>query len=127
MVAWVKVFVSYMAMIAEKQRHYRDLSVVEANMTPQVICIEGMLNRRYGTTSIRIVPGYEIGVWAFPSQETGEQYYDNEGSYIFSSADETVIAFQVEVPGALSSESHSIVAIVNKYKLLGKKFVIKIM
>lgn len=126
MKAWVKVFVSYLQMLAEHHRHYRLTSFIEANMTPQVIYIEGMLNRRYGTTSIRLIEGYEIGVWAFPSEENGEQYYDDPDAYIFSDNDETVIAFQCEIPSSLQSESQTIISMINRYKLLGKKFVIKI-
>lgn len=99
-------------------------------MTPQVIYLEKYLNSRYGTDGIRIIEGYDIGAWIFPTAETGEYFMDWTDDYVFGGDDETFIAFQVKVPPALVNSRPTapseIIAMVSKFKMVGKKFGIKI-
>lgn len=128
--AWAKVFVSYLEMVNGQLNHFRSATLVDANMTPQVVYLERYLNSRYGTTAIRIIVGYETGVWEYPVAVTGEQHYDDPLVYEFSGNDETVIAFQVEVPNSLilsrPSAAGEIMAMVSRFKVPGKIFVLKI-
>jgi hypothetical protein len=127
-VAWVKTFVSYLAKIQEDLYQLWESSRIEALMTPQIKYLEGILNRRYGRTDIFINDGFDLGPWIWPADETADPvfYLDQADSYVWSSGDSTVIDFVVNIPAVLDDETSYIAAVVNKFKLAGKTFVIQI-
>lgn len=128
-IAWLKVFVSYLATLAEEQFRYRAKTLKEARMTPQVCFLEKLLNDRYGVTTIKIVEGYELGPWAYfagPPVGTDDLFMVEPGNYCYSANVVISVDFVVEVPTALSAECNTIAAYVQKYKLAGKSFIIQL-
>ncbi|HRY33388.1 MAG TPA: hypothetical protein P5531_10515 [Bacteroidales bacterium] len=128
-IAWNKAFVSYLAMLLESLYQFWDLTLKEIKMTPQIICLEYLLNNRYGTTEIYISDGTYLGPWIYPTDNEAEHeefYLDQSDSFIWNNQDEVVIDFVVNVPEALQAETPIIGAIVQKYKLPGKHFIIQL-
>ena len=127
-IAWLKVFVSYLQYILEDFYQFRDRSIKEAIMTPQIIMIEWLLNTRYGTTKIKIIEGYSLGPWIYPRlvDVLHEFYLDQTNSFVYSNQDAVTVDFVVDVPESLSSETSTIAALVQKYKLPGKTFIIQL-
>jgi len=127
--AWLKVFVSYLAKIQTDLYQLWDRTLIEAYMTPQIIALEGILNRRYGRTDIWIGEGYQLGPWIWPvgSTPTVIFYLDQADSYVWTDNDQASnVAFVVNIPAALEDEVQYMAALVHKYKLPGKNFVIQI-
>jgi hypothetical protein len=120
---------SYLQMILEGFWQMRDDTIKEAKMTPQIAYLEHLLNDRYGRTDIFISDGFELGPWIFSTEEEAdpEFYMDQEDdSYIYSTDDQVTVSFVVNIPEVLSEEVQSIAAMVQKYKLAGKYFIIQI-
>jgi hypothetical protein len=128
LVAWLKVFVSYLAKIQEDLFQFWDRTRTEALMTPQIAYLEHILNNRYGRTDIFIGDGYDLGPWIFKSSETAdpEFFLDQANSYVWNNNDGIIIDFVVNIPEVILSETSYIAAVVNKFKLAGKTFVIQI-
>lgn len=133
--AWLKVYVSYLEWILQELYQYWHVTRVEANMTPQIIFIERLLNDRYGRDpwDILIVEGYELGPWLFLNDEPAvpQIYVYNERTgvtdpFIWDITDPVEVDFVVKVPAELESEVPVIGATVQKYKLAGKRFVVQI-
>lgn len=128
--AWVSVSISDLLIILERLRQFREESLRDAKMTPQIIYLEHMLNARYGTgTEIFISDGYLLGpwIWADTDNPNPEFYMDVvDDSYVFSDSDMVSISFVVNIPSTLASVVQSIAAMVQKYKLAGKYFIIQI-
>ncbi len=128
-IAWLKVFVSYLAKIQNDLYQLWDRSLIEAYMTPQIMYLEGILNRRYGRTDIWIGEGYTLGPWIWPvgSVPAVIFYLDQADSYVWTCNDQiSNVDFVVNIPAALEDEVQYIAAVVQKYKLPGKNFVIQI-
>lgn len=129
MIAWIKVFISYLAFILEDLRQFWDQTVKDAKMTPQVCYLEKLLNSRYGVTSIRIVDGYELGPWVFDQVPSGVEidfFMIEPDNYVYSDQDEITVDFVVQVPHALEEFCNVIAAYVQKYKQAGKIFIIQL-
>jgi hypothetical protein len=128
--AWLTVFISYLMMILESLRQFRDATIKEARMTPQIAYLEHILNERYGTgTAIYISEGYTLGPWVWyqnPPAGKVDFFMKEPYNYCYPSSAETTVGFVVNVPRALSGETQSIAAIVYKYKLAGKSFIIQL-
>ncbi|MEI6899926.1 MAG: hypothetical protein WCL00_08610 [Bacteroidota bacterium] len=129
-IAWLKVYVSWLELILHELDALWQSSRIEARMTPQILFLEHLLNTRYGRNpwDILIDDGYALGPWLFSIDETASpQFYTNQAdSYVWSDQDSTVVDFVVEVPGVLEDEVPVIGATVQKYKLPGKHFVVQI-
>lgn len=127
--AWLNVSMSYLWMILEDLRQFRDDSIKEAKMTPQIAYLEHILNDRYGTgIEIFISDGSELGPWIFFIDEAAdpEFYMDQDDSWVFSTDDQVTVSFVVNIPEALDDVVQQIAAMVTKYKLAGKYFIIQI-
>ncbi|MEI6899249.1 MAG: hypothetical protein WCL00_05185 [Bacteroidota bacterium] len=129
-IAWLKVYVSWLELILHELDALWQSSRIEARMTPQILFLEHLLNNRYGRNpwDILIDDGYALGPWIYLEGETAtpQFYTDLSDSYLWSDSDGTEVDFVVEVPGVLEEEIAVIGATVQKYKLPGKYFVIQI-
>jgi len=128
-IAWVKVFVSYLATMAEELFIYRTKTLKEAKMTPQVCFLEKLLNERYGVSTIRIVEGYELGPWVWigaPPSGDIDFFMVDPDDFVYSDQDSVTVDFVVQVPRALSDFCNVIAALVQKFKLAGKIFLIQL-
>ena len=127
-IAWVKVFLSYLAMIKDNLYAWWDETLMDASMTPQVMYLERILNHIFAVTSIFIDEGYTLGPWIFLDTETPdpEFYMDQADSFVYNLADAIIVNFTVNIPSTLSTVTGRIAAIVHKYKLPGKSFIIQI-
>jgi len=126
--AWIRVSVSYLVMIIDDLFVLWDSTIAEARMTPQVIYLERILNNRYGRTDIFISEGFTLGPWVYLITETAvpQFYLDQADSYVFHKDDHVVVDFIVNIPEALIDEVQVIASTINKFKLLGKYFIIQI-
>lgn len=127
--AWVKVSLSYLYMLSESLKIYRYFLHRDITTTPQVIYIERLLNTRFGRNDIFISEGYELGPWIWnilPPVGEFDFYLDQHDSYVFNSNDAVTISFIVNIPSILYIYAKNIAAIVQKYKLPGKSFIIQI-
>lgn len=128
-IAWMKVFFCILLATMESLRVFRQITDLDAKMTPQIIYLEKYLNDLYNQTQIRIVEGFELGPWCFysgpPSGEV-DMYMVEPDNYCYSSFAVTNCDFVVEVPAALELECNAIAAIVQKFKLAGKTFIIQL-
>lgn len=127
--AWVKVSASWLHMIFESLKVFRYFTRRDITMTPQVAWIERFLNTRYGRIDIFIGEGYGLGPWVWnKTPETGEFdfFMDEPDSFIFAGADASNVGFVVNIPSSLAQEVQHIAAIVQRYKLPGKTFIIQI-
>ncbi|MEI6683420.1 MAG: hypothetical protein WCO44_12360 [Bacteroidota bacterium] len=127
-VAWVKVFLSYLTMLKDTLYSWWDETLLDASMTPQVMYLERILNLMFQVTSIFIDEGYTLGPWIFLDTETPdpEFFMDQDDSYVYNLSDAIIVNFVVNIPSSLSSDTSRIAAIVHKYKLPGKSFIIQI-
>lgn len=102
----------------------------EAKMTPQVAYLEHFLNDRYGTgVEIYITDGYDLGPWVWYQNVPAGQidfFMKEPYNYCYPNTAATNIDFVVHVPHALSDQAQSIAAIVQKFKLAGKCFIIQL-
>lgn len=128
MVAWVKVFVTHLAVLQESLYQFAGMVSKEIKMSPQVIYLEYILNNRYGRTDIFISDGFQLGPWIYPVGETPDQefFLDQNDSVLWTHHDEVVVDFIVNIPDVLEDEIPIIAATVQKYKLPGKHFVIQL-
>jgi hypothetical protein len=128
--AWLTVSISYLMMILESLRKFRDQSIKEAKMTPQINYLEHYLNERYGTgTQIWIGDGYLLGPWCWyggPPAGQVDFFMVEPYNYCYSDNVVTTIDFVVNIPISLSTQTQQIAAIVQKYKLAGKSFIIQL-
>ena len=126
-IAWVKVFLAYLVMIKEDLYQYWDETLLDASMTPQTIYLERILNLLFERTDIFIDEGYTLGPWIFRDTETAdpEFYMDLDDSFIFNNEDAIWVDFTVNIPTILGSVTSHIAALVHKYKLPGKSFIIQ--
>lgn len=128
--AWVRVSLSYLHMILDDLRQFREETLLDAKMTPQVIYLEHMLNARYGTgTAIFISDGYFLGPWIFADTDTpNPEFYmdDPDDSFVFADTDMVTVSFVVNIPRSLNGVTQQIAAMVQKYKLAGKYFIIQL-
>ncbi|MCX6266549.1 MAG: hypothetical protein NTW16_04230 [Bacteroidetes bacterium] len=129
-IAWVKVFLAYLAKIKDDLYQYWDETILDASMSPQILYLERLLNLRYDRTDIYIGEGYSHGPWVFTIAQPGtpEFYMDQEDdSWVYTYNDASGIDFVVHIPAFFSSvvDVPRIAAIVHKYKLPGKRFIIQ--
>lgn len=122
MKAWVSVFSSLIAAIHEQLKQYRLATLRDAWMTPQVIMLEKYLNDRYEVESIYITDGEIRGPWLFTRAHEDQFILDQPDSFVWSASDN--YHFIVWVPVALSDETSAIAAMVARFKLPGKRFMI---
>jgi hypothetical protein len=120
--AWVKTFISHLSTIYEELKLYRIDTIRMAYMTPQIAILEKYLNDKFDTNLITITDGILLGPWIFLEYDINEFYLDLEDSYVWNVEDEA--AFVVNVPILLEEYIPEIIAIVHKYKLPGKSFII---
>ena len=128
-VAWVKVFLSWLGDILDRLRLFRGKSLRDAKMTPQICYLEKYLNDRFNSTEIKIVEGYSLGPWMFlagPPAGDVDFYAVEPDNYCYASNVTTDVDFVVEVPRELESECNVIAAIVQKFKMVGKSFIIQL-
>ncbi len=127
MIVWVKVFVSYLIKIKEDLLLFWSDTVRQVMITPQVLVLEKTLNDRFSSTDIFISEGFTLGPYIFLNSETAdpEFYMDQADSWVYSLNDATDVDFVVNIPESLANEIPLIAAIVHKYKLPGKCFVIQ--
>ena len=128
-IAWIKVFTAYLVMVMNDLFQYREKTIKDAKMTPQVCYLEKFLNSRYGVSTIKIVEGYELGPWCFydgPPVGEIDMFMVEPDNYCYSNNVVTSVDFVVEVPRALEDQCSMIAAYVQKYKLAGKSFIIQL-
>jgi hypothetical protein len=127
MIAWVKVFVSYLVFVRENLSVFWDQTWLDACITPQVIYMEQALNLRFGRTDIRILDGTYLGPFIFSRQDDPdtEFYMDQDDSWVYSESDHTDVDFVVEIPEAIETDAPLIAALTHRYKLPGKNFIIQ--
>lgn len=128
-VAWVKVYLSYLSDILDRLRLFRLASLRDAKMTPQICYLEKYLNDMFNSTKIRIVDGYLLGPWCFfngPPSGDEDFYMVEPDNYCFAYNVTTDIDFVVEVPQELEGECNVIAAYVQKFKMVGKSFIIQL-
>jgi hypothetical protein len=128
--AWLKVSLSYLFMILDGLRQFRDKTLREAKMTPQIAYLEHFLNDRYGTGSqIFISEGYLLGPWCWyggPPAGEVDFYAVEPDNYCYSDNVVSEIDFVVNIPRSVEDQTQQIAAMVQKYKLAGKSFIIQI-
>ena len=126
--AWVKVFVSYLEVMQQDLYQLWNRTDAEAKMTPQIMYLEHLLNEKFGTTDIVIDDGVNLGPWIYQSSETPdpEWFVDQANSFIWNNEDQVVIDFVVHIPSDIETGTPELAALVQKYKLPGKRFVIQI-
>lgn len=127
-VGWVKVYLSYLVKIKEDLYKWWDETIDDASMTPQIIYLERYLNFIFERTDIFIDEGYTLGPWIFLDTETPdpEFYMDQDDSFVFNLGDAVLVDFTVNIPAVIENNTSRIAAIVHKYKLPGKSFIIQI-
>jgi hypothetical protein len=135
-IAWVKVFLSYLVNIKEELYHYWDETILDASMTPQVMYLERMLNLIFERDDITITDqDRNLGPWVYRTGETPplplymEFGHDptiaGEDDWVYSNDNAVWVDFTVNIPPVLMAETARIAAIVHKYKLPGKVFIIQ--
>ena len=133
-VAWVKVFLACLVKVKEDLYQYWDETITDASMTPQIIYLERLLNSMFDSTEIFISNDYEnLGPWIFLNTETADpEFYMSDDvetdvdAYVYNNLDAVWVDFTVNIPEALHDNIPLIAAIVQKYKLPGKYFIIQI-
>lgn len=128
-VAWMKAGISYLQKIQHLLYEFWLTTVISAYMTPQIIYLEGILNRRYGRTDIWIGDGYYLGPWIWPigSVPAVIFYLDQPDSFVWTDNDsQSNVSFIVNIPAVVKPGSQWIAAIVTKYKLPGMNFIIQV-
>lgn len=128
---WLKVFISYVGKIKDELYAFWDETIEDVMMTPQIIYLEHLLNTRYNRNpyDIYIGEGIDLGPWFFTDNLPGdpEFYFDQNDSYLWTNNDVVSnVDFVVNVPHPLDSDTSVIAALVQKYKLAGKVFVIQL-
>jgi hypothetical protein len=126
---WAGIFISHLVVIKNALYVYWQKTIDEVMMTPQIAYLEHFLNRLFSRTDIFITDGYELGPWIFSNTETPdpEFYMDTDDqSFVYSNQDTVTVDFIVNIPYAIIGDVQLIAAIVNKYKLPGKYFIIQI-
>jgi len=128
-IAWMKTAMSYLDMVYLALIEFREKTLKEAKMTPQVYYLEKYLNSRFGVVAIHIVEGFELGPWIFYTIPTGgdvDLFMVEPDNYLYSNEVSISVDFVVEVPSALEQQCNLIAAMVQKFKLAGKSFIIQI-
>jgi hypothetical protein len=127
MVAWVKVFVSYLVYVRDNLWSFWDTTWLDAAITPQVCYIEKALNLRFGRDDIVIEEGNRLGPFIYlrDVEPETEFYMDQEDSYVYTVDDTADCDFIVVIPSAIEADAPLIAALVHRYKLPGKKFIIQ--
>ena len=127
-IAWTKVFVSYLARLLEQLWQFWEATAKECKMTPQIMYLEHDLNDRFGHTDIFISDGYELGPWIYTDTEVAdpEFFMDQADSFLWTDLDGILVDFVVNIPAILDDQVQVIAAMVQKFKLPGKVFVIQI-
>jgi hypothetical protein len=128
-IAWVKVYLSYLSDILDRLRAFRILSLRDARMTPQICYLEKYLRDLYSSPEITIVDGHQLGPWCFyhsPPSGDDDFYAVEPNNYCYANNVTINIDFVVEVPGALEAECNAIAAYVQKFKMVGKSFIIQL-
>jgi hypothetical protein len=122
------VFLAYLVKIKEDLYQYWDVSIDDAAMTPQIIYLERYLNFIFGQTTIFIDEGYTLGPWIFLDTEEPdpEFFMDQDDSFVFNLNDAVLVDFTVNIPAVIDNQSARVAALVHKYKLPGKSFIIQI-
>ncbi|MFU8843474.1 MAG: hypothetical protein ACNA7V_06655 [Bacteroidales bacterium] len=118
--AWITVSVSWLVDVYERLRSFRTESLRQAYLSPQVASLERYLNDKLNSELIEIVDGEYLGPWIFVKDLTPVFWLDQWDSFLFNSEQE--VDFIVLVPIELISYTKWIAAVVNRYKLPGKKF-----
>ena len=127
-VAWVKVYLSYLSDILDRLRALRVISLRDAKMTPQICYLEKYLNDMFSTTGISIQDGHLLGPWCFydmPPAGEVDFYAVEPDNYCYANHITIDIDFVVAVPWALEAECSTIAAYVQKFKMVGKSFIIQ--
>ena len=132
-IAWVKVFLAYLVAVKEALWLRWDETVLDAAMTPQVICLERILNFMFESEDIFISDeDRNLGPWIYRKVEPEEPedftefYMDQPVSYVYNNSEAVQVDFTVNIPAILTAQTPRIAAIVHKYKLPGKLFIIQI-
>lgn len=133
MVAWVKVFVSYLVFIKDMLSQRWDETWLDAAITPQVAFIEQVLWIRFetGGEGISISEGFMLGPFIFTLQEDPElEFFMGDGTiedtYVFNNRDAVEVDFVVEITNAFTNAASEIAALVHRYKLPGKSFILQL-
>lgn len=126
---WLRVSVSYLEEMLVRLRVYWQETIDDAMMTPQIKYLEHFLNTKYDRdpADIFIDDGYQLGPWIWPVGSPADPifYLDQADSYVYCGTDEIDVDFVVNIPEVLTEDAPPIGAIVTKYKLPGKHFVIQ--
>jgi len=128
-IAWIKVYLSYLNDILGRLRTFRLISLRDAKMTPQICYLEKYLDDRFNSTEIRIVEGYLLGPWMFfaGAPAGDEDFYAVEpDNYCYANNVTTTVDFVVQVPHELEAECNALAAMVQKFKMVGKSFIIQL-
>lgn len=119
---WTRVFVSYISTMYEDLKVLRTKSVRIAFMTPQVCMVEKYLNDRFNIGLIYITDGNALGPWIWQSDNPSIFYLDRTDSFVWGHDSPSFI---VNVPTDMDeSWIPELVAIVSKFKLPGKSFIV---
>ncbi len=127
MVAWVKVMVSYLVYIRDNLWDVWDRTWLDASVTPQVGYIEKVLNLRFNRNDIVIEDGSRLGPFIYPKnvEPDTEFFMDQADSFIYTVDDTAECDFIVLIPSTIEADAPLIAALVHRYKLPGKKFIIQ--
>ena len=128
MVAWVKVFVSYLVYIKENLWAFWDKTWLDAAITPQVKYMEQALNLQFNRNDITIEDGQRLGPFIYTREEDPEKefFMDDVDTWIYTSNEAEDCNFVVWIPSDIKTEAPLIAAMVHRYKLPGKKFIIQL-
>lgn len=135
MLSWVYGITSAVVTVYQLFLRYRTAKLYQLSITPQVCYLEKMLNDRFDNTERRIYiddgitydPPYlyldseEKPIWLYTSGEPVLFIY-TDGETVGTSSDD----FVVYVPGVLSFNNDEMKALLNAYKLAGKRYKIQL-
>lgn len=126
---FLSVILSPLTIMKEKLYEFWQKTIDDVMMTPQICYIEHFLNSVFFREDIFITDGYSLGPWIFSNTEIPDPDFfmdTQDESFVYSNSDLITVDFIVNIPAAIASEVQRIAAIVNKYKLPGKYFIIQI-
>lgn len=123
--AWVRIYVSYIFSIHQALKLQRTDTIRRAYLTPQVSILEKYLNDLFTNPGrIYIEDGELLGPWLFYAENPNVFFLDQADSYVWGVNDQSSFIVYIPLDHNLDPFVQQVIAIVNKYKLPGKSFII---
>lgn len=135
LLAWLQVLVSAVAKLHQQFKRNRSNNLYMLAITPQVCYLEKMLNDRFDFGDRRIYISDPIGqdVWyAYQDAELKPEHMYQESEeqpvYTYSDNEAGVITtdFVVHVPASLNFNENEMKALLDMYKMAGKRYKIEL-